>query len=96
MGGGGSGARRHQSVGAKESADAGNPAEPQALTVVNGWSGLRKCEYVFYNPETGEQWKDLWLGLNKASRKAGLNTATWHTLPAYLRVAAHQKWCGPK
>jgi ubiquinol-cytochrome c reductase cytochrome b/c1 subunit len=40
---------------------------------------LRKCEYVFYNPETGGQWKDLWFGLKKACRKAGLNDVTWHT-----------------
>jgi len=37
------------------------------------------CEYVFYNPETGGQWKDLWLGLKKACRKAGLKDVTWHT-----------------
>ena len=38
-----------------------------------------KGEYVFYNPETGGQWKDLWLGLKKACRKGGLNDVTWHT-----------------
>ena len=40
---------------------------------------IRKGEYVFYNPETGGQWKDLWLGLKKACRKAGLDDVTWHT-----------------
>jgi len=55
------------------------PLNDTALAVVNGWSGLRKCQYVFYNPETGGQWKDLWLGLNKACSKAGLNDVTWHT-----------------
>jgi site-specific recombinase XerD len=55
------------------------PLNDRALAVVMGWSGLRKCEYVFYNPETGGQWKDLWLGLKKACRKAGLNDVTWHT-----------------
>lgn len=54
------------------------PLNDRALAVVNGWSGLRKCEYVFYNRETGGQWKDLWLGLKKACRKAGLNDVTWH------------------
>jgi hypothetical protein len=39
----------------------------------------RKCEYVFYNPETGDQFKDLWLGLNKACRKAALKGVTWYT-----------------
>ena len=33
----------------------------------------------FYNPETGGQWKDLWHGLKKACRKAGLKDVTWHT-----------------
>ena len=55
------------------------PLNDTALAVVNGWCGLRKCEYVFYNPETGGRWKDLWLGLKKACRKAGLNDVTWHT-----------------
>jgi hypothetical protein len=48
--------------------------------VVKGWRGIRKSDLVFYNPETGGQWKDLWLGLKKACRKAGLsNDVTWHT-----------------
>lgn len=55
------------------------PLNDTALAVVNGWCGVRKCEYVFYNPETGGQWKDLWLGLKKACRKAALNDITWHT-----------------
>jgi integrase len=56
------------------------PLNDNALAIVTGWHGIRKCEYVFYNPETGEQWKDLWLGLRKACRKAGLEGVTWHTL----------------
>jgi integrase len=55
------------------------PLNDTAIAVVNGWFGLRKCEYVFYNPETGGPWKDLWLGLKKACRKAGLVDVTWHT-----------------
>ena len=35
---------------------------------------------MFYNPESGGQWKDLWLGLKKSCRKAGLANVTWHTL----------------
>src|ERR1017187_3299976 len=60
------------------------PLNDRALAVVNGWAGLRKSEYVFYNPETGGQWKDLWLGLKKACRKAGLNDVTWHTFASRL------------
>jgi integrase len=55
------------------------PLNDKALAVVRGWYGIRKYEYVFYNPETGGRWKDLWLGLKKACRKAGLKDVTWHT-----------------
>ncbi len=55
------------------------PLNDSAATVVRGWHGIRRTEYVFYNPETGEQWKDLWLGLKKACRKAELRDVTWHT-----------------
>jgi len=55
------------------------PLNDNAVAVVSGWHGIRKCEYVFYNPETGGQWKDLWLGLKKARRKAGLAGITFHT-----------------
>ena len=55
------------------------PVNDNALRILNGWHGIRKCEYVFFNPESGGQWKDLWLGLKKACRKAGLDDVTWHT-----------------
>jgi integrase len=37
-----------------------------------------KKSVCFYNPETGDQSKDLWLGLTKACRKARLKSVTWH------------------
>ena len=46
------------------------PMNDAALSVVNGWHGLRKCGYVFYNPETGRAVERPLL--NKACRKAGL------------------------
>ncbi len=55
------------------------PLNDRALAVTRAWRGMRKCEYVFYNPETGDRFKDLWLGLQKACRKAGLEGITWHT-----------------
>jgi integrase len=55
------------------------PLNDKAFAVVKGWHGIRKCEVVFYNPETGARWKDLWLGLKKACQKAGLEDVTWHT-----------------
>lgn len=55
------------------------PLNDEAARVIRGWHGIRKGGYVFFNPETGAQWKDLWLGLKKACRKAGLDDITWHT-----------------
>jgi integrase len=55
------------------------PLNDDASRVVRAWYGMRKTPYVFYNPETGDRFKDLWLGLRKACRKAGLNGVTWHT-----------------
>lgn len=55
------------------------PLNERAETVVRAWHGMRKCQYVFYNPETGDQFKDLWLGLKKACRKAEIEGVTWHT-----------------
>jgi integrase len=55
------------------------PLNEKALSIAKGWHGIRKGDHVFYNPETGTQWKDLWLGLKKACRKAGLPAVTWHT-----------------
>jgi integrase len=55
------------------------PLNDEAARVVRAWHGMRKSPYVFYNPETGDQFKDLWLGLKKACRKAGLKRVTWHT-----------------
>src|ERR1700751_3937380 len=40
---------------------------------------MRKSRFVFYNAETGDRFKDVWLGLKKACRKAGLKGITWHT-----------------
>lgn len=56
------------------------PLNDEAARVVRAWYGMRKqSPYVFYNPETGDRFKDLWLGLKKACRKAGLKGVTWHT-----------------
>ena len=40
---------------------------------------MKKCRYIFYNPESGDRFKDLWLGLKKACRKAELEDVNWHT-----------------
>src|SRR5262249_33793835 len=55
------------------------PLNDEAERVVRAWHGIKKCRYVFYNPETGDRFKDLWLGLKKACRKAGLEAVNWHT-----------------
>ncbi len=55
------------------------PLNEQAAAVLRAWLANRKSEYVFYNPQTGKPFKDLWLGLKKACKKAGLENVTWHT-----------------
>lgn len=55
------------------------PLNERAESVINAWHGMRKCQYVFYNPETGDRFKDLWLGLKKACKKAEIEGVTWHT-----------------
>jgi len=56
------------------------PLNSEAVRVVRAWQGMRVNHLVFYNPETGEQWRDLWLGLKKAHERAGIDKMTWHTL----------------
>jgi site-specific recombinase XerD len=46
---------------------------------MHAWHGMKKCRYAFYNPETGDRFKDLWLGLKNACRKAGLEDVNWYT-----------------
>jgi integrase len=56
------------------------PLNVDALSVVQAaHAAKKKSEFVFYNPMTGEPWKDLWLGLKKACRRAGIEDVTWHT-----------------
>ena len=55
------------------------PLNDQAMKIVKAWQGMRKNQWVFYHPETGHQFKDLWLGLQKACKKAGVENVTWHT-----------------
>jgi hypothetical protein len=33
------------------------PLNDRALAVINGWSSLRKCEYIFYTPRPGANGK---------------------------------------
>lgn len=55
------------------------PLNDEAGRIVRAWHGIKKCRYVFYNSETGDRFKDLWLGLKRACRKAGLEAVNWHT-----------------
>lgn len=58
--------------------------------VAQAWHGMKKCQ-VFYNPESGDRFKDLWLGLKKAFRKAGLEDVNWHTF--HVRNKGQQGRC---
>jgi integrase len=56
------------------------PLNKRASVVLRGRSSLRKCDYVFYNPKTGDKFsRNIWWTLKKACRKAGLGGITWHT-----------------
>ena len=46
-------------------------------------------------PETGDRFKDLWLGLKKACRKAGLKGVTWHTFRHMFRLTTYARRSGP-
>ena len=61
------------------------PLNDEAARVVRAGHGMRKqSPYVFYNPETGDRFKDLWLRLNKACRRAGLKGVSCHMFASRL------------
>jgi integrase len=47
--------------------------------LVQAWAGIRKGPHVFFNPATGDRFKDVKNGLKKACKAAGLCGITWHT-----------------
>ena len=47
------------------------PLNDEAGRIVRAWNGMRKSPDAFYNPETGDRFKDLWLALQKACRQGG-------------------------
>lgn len=55
------------------------PLNAKAEAVIQAWSGIGRCPYVFFNPATGDHFKDLKLGLKNACSRAGLKKVTWHT-----------------
>ena len=56
------------------------PLNPVVLSVLRRREACRHKEYVFYNPETGGPWKDVWHGLKKICPKAGLgDDVNWNT-----------------
>jgi integrase len=58
------------------------PLNEAAMKVIGSRQAQRidDCEYIFFHPETGTKWKDVWHGFKKACRAAGLGDVTWHTL----------------
>jgi integrase len=48
--------------------------------ILNYWLLGRRNEFVFYNPDTGKQFRDLKAGFKSACKKAGISDVTWHTL----------------
>jgi integrase len=55
------------------------PLNEVACSTLTAWAGIKKCPYVFYNLATGDRFRDLKAGLNKAVRETGLENVTWHT-----------------
>jgi integrase len=43
------------------------PLNNEAARVIRAWNGIRRCGYVFYNLETGDQFKHLWLDLKEST-----------------------------
>jgi integrase len=56
------------------------PINSEARKVLEAWALGRKCEFVFYNLETGKPFVDLKSGFGRACRKAKIDGVTWHTL----------------
>ena len=55
------------------------PLNDTAHKVLVGRHAVRHGPYAFYNPSTGDRFKDCKLGLKGALRRAGLTGITWHT-----------------
>jgi len=56
----------------------GVPLNDSAIGILDGWHGMRKGPYVFYNQMTGDRFRDLKTGLKLACKEAGLAGVTWH------------------
>ncbi|MBI1355155.1 MAG: tyrosine-type recombinase/integrase [Acidobacteria bacterium] len=55
------------------------PLNEMAYEVLVGRHAVKHGPYAFYNPATGDRFKDCKLGLKGALRRAGLTGITWHT-----------------
>ena len=56
------------------------PINAKARRVLEYWALGRKNEFIFYNHETGDRFRDLDTGLRLACEKAGIEGITWHRL----------------
>jgi len=56
------------------------PLNDAAYGVLDAWGAMQKGPYVFYNPMTGDRFRDLKAGFKLACKQAGLEGVTWHTL----------------
>lgn len=55
------------------------PLNDAACDTLKSWAAMKKCPFVFYNLATGDRFRDLKAGLNKAVKEAGLSDVSWHT-----------------
>jgi len=56
------------------------PLNENALAILAGKHAVQHGPYVFYNPVTGDRFRDLKAGFKAILKRAGLTGITWHTL----------------
>lgn len=55
------------------------PLNATACDIVVARRAVAHGDYVFYNPDTGDRFRDIKTGLKSALKRAGLESITWHT-----------------
>jgi integrase len=56
------------------------PINETALEILTGKQAVKHGPHVFYNPVTGDRFRDLKAGFKAILKRAGLTGITWHTL----------------
>jgi len=70
--------RRLKKIVKKNARPLSLPLNDAAFGIVEGRRGIQHGPYVFYNPMTGDKFKDVKGALAAAVKRAGLGKVTWH------------------